>query len=122
MKRKLASLERIASTRSGADETFATAEEMDAAVLREREARERRKRELVPHKNKQRTLVFCSRGVTTRYRHLMEDLRALLPHHRREVKHDTKKKLHEINEICELKSCNNCIFFDVRKKKICTFG
>lgn len=26
-------------------------------------------------KNKQRTLVFCARGTTTLYRHLMNDLR-----------------------------------------------
>lgn len=36
--------------------------------------------------NKQRVLVFSSRGITTRYRHLMDDFRKLLPHHKREVK------------------------------------
>ena len=40
----------------------------------------------VPYKNKQRVLVFCSRGITARYRHLMEDFRALLPHHKKEAK------------------------------------
>lgn len=30
--------------------------------------------------NKQRVLVLSSRGVTERYRHLMNDLQALLPH------------------------------------------
>jgi len=67
--------------------------------------------------NKQRVMVLCSRGVGTRHRHLMEDMRALLPHHRREVKHDSKRDLHELNELCDLKSCNGCLFFEVRKKK-----
>ena len=45
------------------------------------------------YKNKQRVLVFCSRGVTARSRHLLEDLRKLLPHHKKEVKLDTKDDL-----------------------------
>lgn len=40
----------------------------------------------VIYKNKQRILVFCSRGMTSRYRHLMEDIRALVPHHKTESK------------------------------------
>jgi ribosome biogenesis protein BRX1 len=31
-------------------------------------------------RNKQRVLMLCSRGVTHRMRHLMNDLEALLPH------------------------------------------
>jgi len=67
-------------------------------------------------RNKQRTLVFCSRGVTSRFRHLCEDIRKLLPHHKTEPKFDKSSKLHDINEVCELKSCNNAIFFEARKK------
>lgn len=33
-----------------------------------------------PVQNKQRVLVLSSRGVTERYRHLMSDIQALLPH------------------------------------------
>ena len=47
----------------------------------------------------------------------MEDVRSLVPHHQKEVKHDDKKKLYEINGLCELKGCNGCMFFEVRKKK-----
>ncbi|RHY30045.1 hypothetical protein DYB32_004666 [Aphanomyces invadans] len=36
--------------------------------------------------NKQRVLVFASRGITTRYRHFLDDLRKLLPHHKKDVK------------------------------------
>ena len=46
----------------------------------------RRFPEVVPYKNKQRVLVFSTRGITARYRHLMEDLRRLIPHHKKDVK------------------------------------
>jgi ribosome biogenesis protein BRX1 len=65
--------------------------------------------------NKQRVLLFAGRGTTQRYRHLMEDVRSLLPHNKKEPKFDTKESLSTINEICELKSCNNCIFFEMKK-------
>jgi len=67
--------------------------------------------------NKQRTLVFCSRGVSHRDRHLLQDLRDMLPHSKKEVKFDAKGKLALINEVCELKSCNNCIFLEAKKRQ-----
>jgi hypothetical protein len=42
--------------------------------------------ERVPYKNKRRVLVLASRGIHSRYRHLMEDLRALMPHHKKDSK------------------------------------
>jgi len=66
--------------------------------------------------NKQRCLVFCSRGIIPRYRHLLEDFRKLIPHHKKDVKFDGED-LREINEIAEIKSCNSCIFFETRKKR-----
>ena len=36
--------------------------------------------------NRQRTLIFASRGVNQRMRHLMEDIRDLVPHSKREPK------------------------------------
>lgn len=68
-------------------------------------------------RNKQRTLVFCSRGVTSRFRHLCDDVRKLLPHHKTEPKFEKSSKLQEINEVCELKSCNNVLFFESRKRE-----
>lgn len=68
-------------------------------------------------RNKQRTLVMCSRGVTARFRHLAEDMKKLLPHHKPEPKFEKGSKLYEINEVCELKSCNNALFFESRKMK-----
>ena len=104
----------------------------------------------VVYKNKQRVLIFSSRGITHRFRHLLNDLRVLMPHSKTDVKLDSKgtfvldrgfldtrcavqpaclraathpfppsfcalDKLHVINEVCEMRSCNNCIFFEVRK-------
>ena len=40
----------------------------------------------VTYTNKHRCLVFGSRGMTARYRHLLEDVRALVPHHKKESK------------------------------------
>ena len=64
--------------------------------------------------NKQRVLIFCSRGIPHRYRHLLNDLRRLLPHSKKENKMDPRATLPQINEIAETKSCNSCIFFEVR--------
>ena len=40
----------------------------------------------VVYKNKHRCLVFGSRGMTARFRHLLDDIRALVPHHKKESK------------------------------------
>eukprot|EP00041_Stephanoeca_diplocostata_P021216 m.489485 g.489485 ORF g.489485 m.489485 type:complete len:341 (+) comp21768_c1_seq1:50-1072(+) len=66
--------------------------------------------------NRQRTLVFSSRGVSYRSRHLMDDLRNLMPHSKKDAKMDRKDKLNEtIPEICEMRNCNNCVYFEARK-------
>ncbi|KAI6649320.1 Ribosome biogenesis protein BRX1-like protein isoform X2 [Oopsacas minuta] len=65
--------------------------------------------------NRTRTLVFSSRSNTFRIRYLMRDLLSILPHAKTEVKLEKKDNLSVINEICELRNCNNCIFFEVRK-------
>jgi len=69
------------------------------------------------YQNKERVLVFSTRGITNKERLLMNDLRRLLPHSKKEGKFDAKNKLSVIPEICEMKSCNNCIFFESRKRK-----
>ncbi|XP_054713810.1 ribosome biogenesis protein BRX1 homolog [Uloborus diversus] len=67
--------------------------------------------------NKQRVLVFASRGISFRDRHLMNNLRTLMPHSKPESKMEKKGPLHHINEICEMKNCNNCIYFENKKHK-----
>lgn len=64
---------------------------------------------------KQKTLILSTRGITFRYRHLMKDLLDLLPHAKKDSKLDTKQALWVLNEVCDMKGCNNCIFFEVRK-------
>ncbi|XP_029434874.1 ribosome biogenesis protein BRX1 homolog [Rhinatrema bivittatum] len=68
-------------------------------------------------KNKERVLVFSSRGINFRTRHLMHDLRTLMPHSKADTKMDRKDKLFVINEVCEIKNCNKCIYFEAKKKQ-----
>eukprot|EP00939_MAST-03C_sp_MAST-3C-sp1_P002043 g2043.t1 len=67
--------------------------------------------------SERRVLVFSARGLVSRYRHLMLDVRKILPHHKKDAKFDMRNNFHEIVEICEMKSCKNCLFFECRKKK-----
>ncbi len=65
--------------------------------------------------NRQRVLMIASRGIISRYRHLMEDLNALLPHTKKDSKLDNKDNLGLLNELAELNNCNNCMYFETRK-------
>ncbi|XP_062984747.1 ribosome biogenesis protein BRX1 homolog [Elgaria multicarinata webbii] len=67
--------------------------------------------------NKERVLIFSSRGINFRTRHLMKDLRMLMPHSKADTKMDRKDKLFIINEVCEMKNSNKCIFFEAKKKQ-----
>ncbi|KAL9903528.1 ribosome biogenesis protein BRX1 homolog [Glossina fuscipes fuscipes] len=67
--------------------------------------------------NKDRILVFAGRGISYRDRHLMKDLKTLMPHHKAESKMQRSKTLAVINEMCEMKHCNKCIFFEGRLKR-----
>ena len=64
----------------------------------------------VAFKHKSRVLVLASRGITFRERHLMEDLRALMPHSKKDAKMDKKDRLSALNEIAEIKNCNRSRF------------
>jgi len=68
-------------------------------------------------KNKQKVLVFTSRGISFKGRHLMKDFLNLMPHAKTEVKMDRKSQLLVVNEICEMKSCNKCVFLVGKKKR-----
>lgn len=71
------------------------------------------------YRNKQRCLVLCSRGVTARYRHLLEDLRTLMPHHKKESKLDPGEGGigRAVNDIAEMRSCNTVLFLECRKRQ-----
>lgn len=65
--------------------------------------------------NKQRVLIFGCRGIGFRDRHLMDDLRTLMPHSRTDSKMQRKDTLFVVNEIAEMKNCNKCLLFEGRK-------
>jgi ribosome biogenesis protein BRX1 len=65
--------------------------------------------------NKQRVLILASRGITARHRHLLEDLKLLLVHHKKDNKLDSKGDVKVVNQIAELKSCNQIIYLEARK-------
>ena len=65
--------------------------------------------------NKQRILIVASRGITARYRHLLEDFKLLIPHHKKDNKLDCKNDIQVINEIAEMKSCNQVLYLETRK-------
>jgi hypothetical protein len=65
---------------------------------------------------RQRTLVLMSRGVGVRERHLVTDFMDLLPHAKKDYKLDLKKSLSMVNELAEMKNCNNVVYFESRSK------
>ena len=69
------------------------------------------------YSNKQRVLILSSRGITARYRHLMEDLKQLIPHHKKDNKLDTKGDINVVNEIAEMKSCNQVLYLETKKNQ-----
>lgn len=68
-------------------------------------------------KNKEQILIFSSRGIYFRTRHLMQDLRMLMPHSKTGTKIDSKDKLFVINVVCDVKDLNKCIYFEGKKKQ-----
>ncbi|MBW0479272.1 hypothetical protein O181_018987 [Austropuccinia psidii MF-1] len=68
---------------------------------------------VIPYKSK--VLVICSRGVTYRMRHLMNDIFSLVPHGKKDSKLDSKHALPSINELADLNSCNHALYFESRR-------
>lgn len=48
----------------------------------------------------------------------MEDIRKMIPHHKKEAKLDSKDDLRTINEIADVKACNSTVFFEVRNLRL----
>eukprot|EP01054_Gregarina_sp_Poly1_P001737 Gregarina_sp_Poly_1__1736@NODE_1447_length_4129_cov_139_623584_g959_i0_p2_GENE_NODE_1447_length_4129_cov_139_623584_g959_i0NODE_1447_length_4129_cov_139_623584_g959_i0_p2_ORF_typecomplete_len306_score41_79Brix/PF04427_18/5_6e37_NODE_1447_length_4129_cov_139_623584_g959_i023873304 len=81
--------------------------------------KERKHEELAPSlkwTNKQRTLLFATRGINALHRHLLEDLKKLLPHHKSESKWEKSQGFDMIPELAEVSNCNNIILFEARKQ------
>lgn len=68
------------------------------------------------HKKK-KVLVLCSRGVTSSFMELMEDLMKLLPHCRKDPKFDKSEPVSSLVEVAQLNSCALCLYFEARKMK-----
>ena len=64
-------------------------------------------------KTKQRTLVFSQRKIKPNIRHLMNNIRDMLPHAKGCEKHDTSRhdSLDYVNDLCMALNCSNTIFF-----------
>ena len=71
------------------------------------------------YRNKQRCLISCSRGITARFRHLLEDLRTCIPHHKKEPKLDPGSDGvgRAISDIAEMRGCNTILFLECRKRQ-----
>ncbi|KAK9455912.1 Brix domain-containing protein [Dipodascopsis uninucleata] len=68
-------------------------------------------------RNRQKVLLLSSRGVTSRQRHLINDISSMFPHAKKDSKFDTKSKLFQLNELADLYNCNNILFFEARKRQ-----
>ncbi|KAK9813457.1 hypothetical protein WJX73_010685 [Symbiochloris irregularis] len=66
-------------------------------------------------RTKEKVLILATRGITFRHRHLLLDLVQLLPHCKKDAKMDTKSDRAVVNEVADIKGCNNVLFFEARK-------
>ena len=67
--------------------------------------------------NKTRVLVLAARNINFRGRHLMSDIKGMMPHGKSDSKMQKKESLFAVNEIAEMKNCSKCLLFEGRKKK-----
>lgn len=110
------------SSSSSSSESETEEQRAEAAAVAEERRRAKRSRkaeakDMGRYVNKQRTLVFSTRGVTQRDRHLMNDVLDLLPHSKKDSKLDVKARLQVVNEVAEMRNCNNTVLFEARKRK-----
>jgi ribosome biogenesis protein BRX1 len=68
--------------------------------------------------NKQRTLVIFSKGIRNNERQLAKDLVSLMCHSKTDSTLDKSGIFEQISELCKLKSCQNCIFFEQKKHEL----
>lgn len=68
-------------------------------------------------KNKQRVLLVSSRGVSYLARHIILNIKTLLPHARADSKFNRKHGLMELGEIADIRNCNKVIYIEMHKKQ-----
>ncbi len=68
-------------------------------------------------KNKQRVLLVSSRGVSYLARHMISNLKTLMPHARADSKFNRKHGLKGLAEIADIRNCNKIIYVEMHKKQ-----
>jgi ribosome biogenesis protein BRX1 len=68
-------------------------------------------------KNKQRVLLINSRGVSYLARHVITNLKNLMPHAKVDSKFNRKHGLIELSEIAEIRNCNKVLFIEMHRKQ-----
>jgi hypothetical protein len=91
----------------------------DEDAIEENRDRPRPKVEFTGINAKEKCLILSSRGVTSRYRHLMLDIGTLIPHSKKDSKLDTKNPRDAVVEVADMKSCTSAMFFECRKRTDC---
>lgn len=91
--------------------------EVEEEVPATRGSEEEPKPKRVKWTNKSRVLVLSARGIGARGRHLLQDLKTMMPHSKTDSKMQKKESLFAINEIAEMKNCEKCLLFEGRKGK-----
>ena len=66
---------------------------------------------------KKKVLVLCSRGVTSTFRDLAENVLKLLPHGYKDPKFNKREPLTAITEIAQLAGCRYVLYFEARKRQ-----
>ena len=61
--------------------------------------------------------MLGSRGISHRDRHLMVNIRDMLPHSKAEAKTDPKDPLHTLNDVAEMRNCTKCLYFEGHKRQ-----
>ena len=68
-------------------------------------------------KNKQRVLLVSSRGASYLSRHILSNLKSLMPHTRTDSKFNRKNGLVELREIAEIRNCNKVLYVETHRKQ-----
>ena len=91
----------------------------DEDAIEDNRDRPRPKVEFTGVNAKEKCVILSSRGVTSRYRHLMLDICTLIPHSKKDSKLDTKNPKDAVVEVADMKSCTGAMFFECRKRTDC---
>lgn len=94
-------------------------EDEDEDAIEDNRDKPRPKVEFTGINSKEKCVILSSRGVTSRYRHLMLDIGTLIPHSKKDSKLDTKNPRDAVVEVADMKSCTGAMFFECRKRTDC---